>query len=114
MSRTELVSTLGARDGNRAVLYIRFSTDEQRASIEAQRETCTGLANQHGYEIAGEFVDENVSGAIAIEERPALKRALRVLGDDQSDRLVVAKLDRLARNVRVALEIDEDFATRHG
>jgi len=59
-------------------------------------------------------VDENVSGAIAIEERPALKRALRVLGDDQSDRLVVAKLDRLARNVRVALEIDEDFATRHG
>jgi DNA invertase Pin-like site-specific DNA recombinase len=25
-----------------------------------------------------------------------------------------AKLDRLARNVRVALEIDEDYASRHG
>jgi DNA invertase Pin-like site-specific DNA recombinase len=66
------------------------------------------------YEIVAEFVDENVSGAIAIDKRPALKCALRALADDQADRLIVAKLDRLARNVRVALEIDEDYATRHG
>ena len=44
----------------------------------------------------------------------ALKRALQVLADETADRLLVAKLDRLARNVRVALEIDEDYATRHG
>jgi DNA invertase Pin-like site-specific DNA recombinase len=110
----ERVTVPGIRDGKRAVLYIRVSTDEQSASIEAQRETCTQLANQHGYEIVAEFVDENVSGAIAIDKRPALKRALRALADDQADRLIVAKLDRLARNVRVALEIDEDYATRHG
>jgi DNA invertase Pin-like site-specific DNA recombinase len=36
------------------------------------------------------------------------------LAEEQADRLIVAKLDRLARNVRVALEIDEDYATRHG
>ena len=108
------VTAPGIRDGKRAVLYIRVSTDEQSASIEAQRETCTRLASQHDYEIVAEFVDENVSGAIAIDKRPALKRALRALADDQADRLVVAKLDRLARNVRVALEIDEDYATRHG
>ncbi len=104
----------GIRDEKRAVLYVRVSTDEQSASIEAQRETCTRLANHHGYEIVAEFVDENVSGAIAIDKRPALKHALRTLADDQADRLIVAKLDRLARNVRVALEIDEDYATRHG
>jgi DNA invertase Pin-like site-specific DNA recombinase len=108
------VTAPGIRDGKRAVLYIRVSTDEQSASIEAQRQTCTRLANQHGYEIVADFVDENVSGAIAIDKRPALKRALRALADDQADRLIVAKLDRLARNVRVALEIDEDYATRHG
>jgi DNA invertase Pin-like site-specific DNA recombinase len=108
------VTAPGIRDGKRAVLYIRVSTDEQSASIEAQRRTCTRLANQHGYEIVADFVDENVSGAIAIDKRPALKRALRALADDQADRLIVAKLDRLARNVRVALEIDEDYATRHG
>jgi DNA invertase Pin-like site-specific DNA recombinase len=104
----------GIRDGKRAVLYIRVSTDEQSASVHAQRETCTRLANQRGYEIIGEFVDENISGAIAIDKRPALKRALSALADDEADRLVVAKLDRLARNVRVALEIDEDYAARHG
>jgi DNA invertase Pin-like site-specific DNA recombinase len=110
----EQVTAPGIRDGKRAVLYIRVSTDEQSASIEAQRETCTRLANHRGYEIVAEFVDENVSGAIAIDKRPALERALRALADDQADRLIVAKLDRLARNVRVALEIDEDCATRHG
>ena len=104
----------GIRDGKRAVLYIRVSTDEQTASIEAQRETCTRIARQRGYEIVSEYVDENISGTISIDKRPALKRALKALADEQADRLIVAKLDRLARNVRVALEIDEDYATRHG
>jgi DNA invertase Pin-like site-specific DNA recombinase len=108
------VTAPGIRDGNRAVLYIRVSTDEQSASIEAQREVCQRIATTRGYEIVGEFVDENVSGAIEIEKRPALKNALRALADERADRLIVAKLDRLARNVRVALEIDEDYATRHG
>jgi DNA invertase Pin-like site-specific DNA recombinase len=108
------VTAPGIRDGKRAVVYLRVSTDEQSASIEAQRETCTRLAKQRGYNIVAEFVDENVSGAIAIDKRPALKRALRALADDQADRLIVAKLDRLARNVRVALEIDEDYAASQG
>jgi DNA invertase Pin-like site-specific DNA recombinase len=111
---TYSVTAPGIRNGKRAVLYIRVSTDEQSASVQVQRETCTRLANQHGYEIVAEFVDENVSGAIAIDKRPALKRALLALADDRADRLIVAKIDRLARNVRVALEIDEDHAARHG
>jgi DNA invertase Pin-like site-specific DNA recombinase len=104
----------GVRKGNRAVVYIRVSTDEQSASIEAQRETCTRLAQQRGYAVVREYIDENVSGAIPIEKRPALVQALKALADDQADRLIVAKLDRLARNVRVALEIYEDYAQRHG
>lgn len=104
----------GVRKANRAVVYIRVSTDEQSASIEAQRETCTRLAVQRGYVVLYEYVDENVSGAIPIEKRPALVAALKALADDQADRLIVAKLDRLAHNVRVALEIDEDYAQRRG
>jgi DNA invertase Pin-like site-specific DNA recombinase len=34
----------GIRDGKKAVLYIRVSTDEQSASIAAQRETCLRIA----------------------------------------------------------------------
>lgn len=104
----------GIRDGKKAVFYIRVSTDEKSASITAQREACQRIAAQRGYEVVHEYVDENVSGAIAIEKRPALKRALAALAAEKADRLIVAKLDRLARNVRVALEIDEDYATRHG
>ena len=97
----------GIREGNRAVLYIRVSTDDQRTSIEAQRETCTRIANQRGYEIVGEFVDENVSGSLQIDQRPALKRALADLASDKADRLIVAKLDRFARNTIVALQLDK-------
>jgi DNA invertase Pin-like site-specific DNA recombinase len=104
----------GKRQGTRAVVYLRVSTDDQATSIEAQRAACVRIAVQHGYEIVGEYLDENVSGAIAIDKRPALKSALADLANDQADRLIVAKLDRLARNVRVALEIEEDYATRHG
>ena len=96
------------------MIYLRVSTDDQATSIEAQRAACTRIASQRGYEIVGEHVDENVSGAIAIDRRPALKQALAELAGDKADRLIVAKLDRLARNVRVALEIEEDYATRHG
>ncbi len=91
-----------------------MSTDDQATSIEAQRAACTRIAAQHGYEKVGEYEDENVSGAIAIEKRPELKRALADLATDKADRLIVSKLDRLAPNVRVALEIEEDYATRHG
>ncbi|BBZ08785.1 resolvase [Mycolicibacterium doricum] len=104
----------GKRTGSRAVMYLRVSTDDQATSVEAQRAACTRIAAQNGYEIVGEYVDENVSVTKRIDQRPALKRALADLASDKADRLIVAKLDRLARNVRVALEIEEDFATRHG
>jgi DNA invertase Pin-like site-specific DNA recombinase len=108
------VTAPGIRDGNRAVLYIRVSTDEQSASIEAQREACQRIAATRGYEIVAEYVDENTSGAIGLDKRPQFKSALQALADNRADRLIVAKLDRLAPNVRVALEIDEDYANRHG
>ena len=104
----------GIRDGNRAIAYIRVSTDEQSASIQAQRDSVQAIAKLHGLALVGEYVDDGVSGAKAIEARPALKRALKALADNDADRLIVAKLDRLARNARVALEIDEDYAQANG
>jgi resolvase-like protein len=61
---------------------IRVSTDEQSALMEAQREACTPLARQRGYEIVREYEDESVSGAIPIDKQPALKRALKVFTSD--------------------------------
>ncbi|OBI11150.1 hypothetical protein A5712_10085 [Mycobacterium sp. E2327] len=104
----------GIRDGNKAVAYIRVSTDEQSASITAQREAIAAIAKARNLQLVAEYVDEGVSGAKAIAQRPALRIALKALADNEADRLVVSKLDRLARNARVALEIAEDYAHPNG
>ena len=103
----------GIRDGNRAVAYLRVSTDEQSAGIEAQRSAIDSIAKQRGLVIVAEHVDENVSGTLEIACRPALSKALEMLESKAADRLIVAKLDRLARDIIVAVQIDRD-ATKSG
>lgn len=103
----------GIRDGNRAVAYLRVSTDEQSVGLEAQRAAIDSIAKQRGLDVVSEFVDENVSGALEIIDRPALLKALVMLNDKQADRLIVSKLDRLARNTIVALQLDKT-AERQG
>lgn len=85
-----------------AVSYIRVSTASQGRSglgIEAQREAVARFAAAEGFEIAAEFVEvESGKGADALAQRPQLAAALgaaRRLGAP----VVVAKLDRLSRDV---------------
>nr|WP_264053950.1 recombinase family protein [Mycobacterium paraseoulense] len=108
-----ILTAPGIREGNRAVAYLRVSTDEQSVGLEAQRAAIDSIAKQRGLEIVGEFVDENVSGSLEIIDRPALLKALVMLSDKEADRLVVSKLDRLARNTIVALQLDRT-AEKHG
>lgn len=42
----------------KAVLYLRFSSDNQREeSIEGQRRECTSYAKRNDIDIAGEYID---------------------------------------------------------
>ncbi len=80
------------------VSYIRVSTRRQGESglgLEAQRAAVRGYADQHGSRILAEFVEVE-SGKIA--NRPELAKAL-AQAKRHTATLVVAKLDRLARNV---------------
>jgi DNA invertase Pin-like site-specific DNA recombinase len=95
------------------VAYIRVSTDEQSASIEAQRAAIESIAKQRGLDVVSWQIDENVSGTLEIGSRPALSDALKTLADNDADRLVVAKLDRFARNTIVALQLDK-LAAKQG
>lgn len=45
-----------------AVVYLRMSSDKQEASIAAQREAVHAYAEQHGYHILREYIDEGISG----------------------------------------------------
>lgn len=84
----------------KVVAYIRVSTKGQGDSglgLEAQREYIQRAAQQNAWEIIGEFVDV-VSGKLAIEDRPEGVKAL-ALCKEHDAQLVIAKLDRLSRDV---------------
>ena len=87
---------------SQAVAYLRVSTARQGQSglgIEAQREAIVRFAAAEGLELVGEYVEvETGKGSDALERRPQLAAALA-----RAKRLrcpvVVAKLDRLSRDV---------------
>jgi DNA invertase Pin-like site-specific DNA recombinase len=84
------------------VAYLRVSTDRQGKSglgLEAQREAIARFAEAEGLEVAEERVEvESGKGSDAIELRPQLRSALDVARRKKCA-IVVAKLDRLSRDV---------------
>ena len=82
--------------------YFRVSTARQGKSglgLEAQREAVARFAQTEGFEIVGEYVEvETGKGSDALDKRPQLKAAL-----DEARKIkapvIVAKLDRLSRDV---------------
>lgn len=101
--------------------YIRVSTDRQAVSglgMEAQRQSIELYASQHGAELTQIFV-ETESGAR--NDRPQLQAALALCRKHKAT-LVIAKLDRLARNVAFVsslmetgvefIAVDAPFANR--
>ncbi len=85
-----------------AVAYIRVSTDEQRLGPEAQRAAIEAWAAREGVQVAAWHLDAGVSGAIPVEGRPGLCAALVSLREHGAGLLVVAKRDRVARDVVIA------------
>jgi DNA invertase Pin-like site-specific DNA recombinase len=86
------------------VSYCRVSTQRQGRSglgLQAQRDAVARFGAAEGYEVVEEFVEiETGKGADALDRRPVLAAALaraRKLG--KGTPVVVAKLDRLSRDV---------------
>jgi DNA invertase Pin-like site-specific DNA recombinase len=86
----------------RFVTYYRVSTQAQGRSglgLEAQRSAVEHYLRSRNGKLIGEFTEvETGKGANALERRPELRAALD-LCRKQGAALVIAKLDRLARNV---------------
>ena len=102
-----------AADTRKAVAYIRVSTDRQDLGPDAQRAAIAAWAARSGVEIVAWHEDRGVSGAAPIEKRPALLAAIDALAAHGAGVLVVAKRDRLARDV-VAAAMIERMAERVG
>jgi DNA invertase Pin-like site-specific DNA recombinase len=84
------------------VAYYRVSTQEQGRSglgLEAQRKAVTDFAANENMHIAHEFIEvETGKGADALDKRPQLATALKAAKRLKAP-IVVAKLDRLSRDV---------------
>jgi len=85
-----------------AIAYYRVPTARQGRSglgIEAQREAVTRFAAAEGFDLIAEFVEvETGKGADALDRRPQLAAALAT-GRQKKCPVIVAKLDRLSRDV---------------
>jgi DNA invertase Pin-like site-specific DNA recombinase len=82
-----------------AVAYIRVSKEEQRLGPEAQRAAIEAWAAREGVQVACWHVDQGVCSVTPIDERQALCGALAALREHGAGILVVAKRDRIARDV---------------
>ena len=85
-----------------AIAYYRVSTARQGRSglgIEAQREAVTRFAATEGFDLTAEFVEvETGKGNDALDRRPRLAAALAT-GRQKKCPVIVAKLDRLSRDI---------------
>jgi DNA invertase Pin-like site-specific DNA recombinase len=89
-----------------AVAYLRASKHEQHLSREAQRAAIDAWATREGIRVAAWCVDQGVRSVSPIVERPALSAALAALREQQAEVLIVAKRDRIARDVVLAASIE--------
>jgi DNA invertase Pin-like site-specific DNA recombinase len=84
------------------IAYYRVSTQSQGRSglgLDAQRRAVQHFAAAESFAIAGEFVEvETGKGADALDRRPQLAAALKAARRLKAP-IVVAKLDRLSRDV---------------
>ena len=84
------------------IAYYRVSTERQGKSglgLDAQRTAVMGYLNGGGWRLLGEFTEvETGKGRNALARRPQLRAALEACRKQKAT-LLIAKLDRLARNV---------------
>ena len=99
MSKSKSKSKKPVTDASKAVAYIRVSTEEQHLGPEAQLAAIETWAARQNITLVAIHRDIGVSGATPLGDCAGLMAALEDLGVHGAGLLVVAKRDRLARDV---------------
>jgi DNA invertase Pin-like site-specific DNA recombinase len=85
-----------------AIAYLRVSTTEQAErgfGLDVQQKAVEEYCADHELELSAVHTDAGVSGSGSIDRRPALAAALAAAEANPGGRLVVYRLDRLARDL---------------
>jgi DNA invertase Pin-like site-specific DNA recombinase len=104
-SGTRVASANGTSAVTRVAIYARVSTSDQ--STDVQVEVLRAEAAHRGFAVAGEYIDDGVSGVKV--SRPALDRMLADVAAGQIDVVLVWKLDRLGRTLSGLLNLLDGF-----
>ena len=92
------------------VTYYRVSTQRQGKSglgLDAQKKTIEDYLNGGNHEVLEEFIEvESGKGSNALALRPILREAIECAKKNKA-KLLIAKLDRLARNVHFVSSLME-------
>ena len=98
----------------RAALYMRLSREDggaESAGIESQRLLLRAYAEEQGYEIYDEYVDDGYSGTRY--DRPAFARMRADVEAGAVNLVLVKDLSRLGRNYIVTGELTEVYFPEH-
>jgi len=104
----------GANGLIRVATYARVSTQEQAlegTSLEFQHSQLTTYCQLQGWMVINSYTDPGYSGKDG--NRPGLERLLSDAKIGLFDKVVVYKLDRLTRNLRLLLEIEQKLRGYH-
>ena len=86
----------------RVGLYCRVSLKDKQ-NCERQIEELREVAENHGWQIVGEYIDEGISGSK--KSRPALDEMLKHAMSRKFEMLMTVELSRLGRSVSNMCEI---------
>jgi len=94
-----------------AVAYLRVSTDgqaqEDRFGLQVQREDIEKYAKQNNINIIKYYIESGVSGSKL--DRPELNELLKDSDNKNFKAVIVAKLDRVARDLMAQLFIEKEL-----
>jgi putative DNA-invertase from lambdoid prophage Rac len=108
MATTQLPPPLPAIYG-----YCRVSTTDQAengVSLDEQRRRIEGRCLEEGWQLTDMLIERGISGSIPLARRPQGSRLLQLV--KPGDTVVAAKLDRVFRSARDALNVIEDLRAR--
>jgi len=91
----------------KAAVYLRVSTSDQNLGPQAQLAAIKRYCEGKGIEIVSINEDHGVSGGASIDKCPALLAAIDSIKNSGAGLLIVAKRDRLARDVVKAAMIEQ-------
>jgi len=91
----------------RVALYCRISTTGHGQDVGLQLDELRAVAQQRGWQVVGEFVDEGISGSK--DSRPALDKMMDAARFGKVDLVAVWRFDRFARSTTHLLQALEEF-----